>query len=142
NVDFDPRVWTVIHPDRVAQIQQAVRRQQGDLSYRPARDGFTERLSMLSRMDSGNFRKGTLAGWGLDHRDPMADRRLIEFCLSIPTDQFLRDGIQRSLARRALADRVPQEVLEARSRGLQAIDWHENLTRSRTRLSYEIERLA
>jgi asparagine synthase (glutamine-hydrolysing) len=78
-----------------------------------------------------------LAGWGLDHRDPMADRRLIEFCLSVPTDQFLRDGIQR-----ALADRVPREVLQATSRGLQAIDWHESLTRSHTSLSDEIQRLA
>jgi asparagine synthase (glutamine-hydrolysing) len=82
-----------------------------------------------------------VAGWGLDHRDPMADRRLIEFCLSVPTDQFLRDGIQRALARRALADRVPQEVLQATSRGLQAIDWHESFTRSRNRLSEEVERL-
>src|SRR5207253_6313327 len=86
--------------------------------------------------------KGMLAGWGLDHRDPMADRRLIEFCLSLPTDQFLRDGIQRALARRALADRVPTEVLRSTSRGLQAIDWHETLTRSPGRLSDEIERLA
>ena len=45
-------------------------------------------------------------------------------------------------SRRALADRVPQEVLQASSRGLQAIDWHESLTRSRPRLGDEIERLA
>src|SRR5207237_10308740 len=106
------------------------------------RDGFTERVSLLFRIDSGNYRKGMLAGWGLDHRDPMADRRLIEFCLSVPTDQFLRDGIQRSLARRALADRVPQEVLHTKDRGLQAIDWHESLTRSPARLADELERLA
>src|SRR5580704_706632 len=142
NTDLDPRAWTAIHPDRLRQIQQETRERRGDPSYRPARDGFTERVSLLFRIDSGNFRKGMLAGWGFDHRDPMADRRLIEFCLSIPTDQFLRDGIQRSLARRALADRVAPEVLQATSRGLQAIDWHESLTRSRTRLSDEIERLA
>ena len=142
NTDLDPRAWTAIHPDRIRQIQQAAQRPQRDLSYRPARDGFTERVSLLFRIDSGNYRKGMLAGWGLDHRDPMADRRLIEFCLSVPTDQFLRDGIQRSLARRALADRVPQEVLHTKDRGLQAIDWHESLTRLRARLADEIERLA
>jgi asparagine synthase (glutamine-hydrolysing) len=142
HTDLNPRVWTAIHPDRLSQIQQAAGRLHRDLSYRPARDGFAERLSMLSRIDSGNYRKGMLAGWGLDHRDPMADRRLIEFCLAVPTDQFLRDGIQRSLARRALTDRVPQDVLQGKNRGLQAIDWHESLARSRTSLSDEIERLA
>jgi asparagine synthase (glutamine-hydrolysing) len=142
NTNLDPRAWTAIHPDRFREIQQETRGQHRDLSYRPARDGFTERVSLLFRIDSGNLRKGMLAGWGLDHRDPMADRRLIEFSLSVPTDQYLRDGVQRALARRALADRLPQEVLQATSRGLQAIDWHESLTRSRTRLSDEIERLA
>src|SRR5207237_564781 len=137
HTDLDPLAWTAIRPDRLGETQQMARTLQRDLSYHPARDGFTERVGLLFRIDSGNFRKGMLAGWGLDHRDPMADRRLIEFCLSLPADQFLRHGIQRSLARRALADRVPQEVLEATSRGLQAIDWHESLTRSRGRLSDE-----
>jgi asparagine synthase (glutamine-hydrolysing) len=139
--DLDPRAWTAIHPDRFSQLRQDARGQHQDLSYRPPRDGFDERLSVLFCIDSGNFRKGTLAGWGLDHRDPTADRRLIEFCLSVPTEQFLRDGVQRALARHALADRLPQDVLLTKSRGLQAIDWHEGLTSSRARLRDEIDRL-
>jgi hypothetical protein len=29
--------------------------------------------------------KGRLGEWGIDHRDPFGDRRLVEFCLTIPT---------------------------------------------------------
>jgi asparagine synthase (glutamine-hydrolysing) len=55
DTDLDPRAWTAIHPDRLRQIQQETRERRRDLSYRPARDGFTERLSLLFRIDSGNY---------------------------------------------------------------------------------------
>ena len=99
------------------------------------------RLWGLNRIDRGNSRKATLAGWGIDIRDPTADRRLIEFCLSVPTEQFFRNGVPRALARAALADRVPAEVLNERRRGLQAVDWHEGMTAARTRILEEIGRL-
>ncbi|WP_337848452.1 asparagine synthase-related protein [Sphingomonas sp.] len=113
-----------------------------DLSYRPWRNGFDLRLWVLRRMDSGNYNKGILGGWGIDQRDPTADRRLLEYCLSLPTEQFLLRGMPRSLVRRALADRLPPHVLNERRKGLQAIDWHENLTAARAEVAAEIERLA
>jgi asparagine synthase (glutamine-hydrolysing) len=82
-----------------------------------------------------------LGGWDIDARDPTADRRLIEFCLSVPTEQFFRDGVPRALARTALADRVPSEVLNEKRHGLQAIDWHEGLTAARPQVVEEISRL-
>jgi asparagine synthase (glutamine-hydrolysing) len=93
-------------------------------------------------VDLGNYVKGTLGGWGIDMRDPTADRRLVEFCLSVPTHEFHRGGVARSLARRALGDRLPAEVLGAKQRGLQAIDWHEALTVSRPQIAEEMSRLA
>jgi asparagine synthase (glutamine-hydrolysing) len=99
------------------------------------------RLWVLQRGDPGNYRKGGLAGWQVDHRDPTADIRLLEFCLTIPTEQFLRDGIPRALARRALADRLPKQVLEEPRRGLQVADWHEDLTAVRDRIIDELDRL-
>jgi asparagine synthase (glutamine-hydrolysing) len=89
----------------------------------------------------GITRKGTLADGGIDVRDPTADRRLIEFCLSVPTEQFFRNGVPRALARAALADRVPAEVLNERRRGLQAVDWHEGMTAARSQILEEIARL-
>jgi asparagine synthase (glutamine-hydrolysing) len=99
------------------------------------------RLWVLGRDDPGNYYKGALAGWGIDVRDPTADRRLIEFCLSVPTEQFFYDGVPRALARNAFADRVPHEVLKEKRRGLQVIDWHEGLTAARSHVLEEISRL-
>lgn len=95
-----------------------------DLSYRPWADGAAMRLWGLQRVDMGVYNKGTLAGWGIDLRDPTADRRLIEFALRVPESEFIRDGVPRSLARRAFAGRLPAEVLAERRRGLQGADWH------------------
>ena len=96
---------------------------------------------MLRRVDMGNYNKGVLGGWGIDQRDPTADQRLIEYCLSVPTEQFLSNGVPRSLGLRALADRLPARVLNEKRKGLQAVDWHEGLTGAREALSQEIERL-
>ncbi len=113
-----------------------------DLSYRPRKDPVEARLWMLRRVDTGNYRKGTLGGWGVDLRDPAADRRLIEFCLSVPVEQYLVGGERRSLARRAMADRLPRTVIEERRKGLQAADWHEGLTAARRELIGEVEAIA
>ena len=94
-----------------------------DLSYRPWRDSRAMRLWGLRRVDLGVYNKGTLAGWGIDLRDPTADRALIELTLRIPDAQFIRDGETRSLARRAFAGRLPAIVLKERRRGVQAADW-------------------
>lgn len=95
-----------------------------DLSYRPWRDGRAMRLWGLDRVDMGSYNKGTLAGWGIDLRDPTADRRLIEWALCVPDAEYIRDGEPRSLARRAFADRLPPALIGEQRRGYQASDWH------------------
>jgi asparagine synthase (glutamine-hydrolysing) len=106
-----------------------------------AKDGWATRMEMLLRVDHGNEHKGILAGWGVENRDPTADRRLVEFCLSVPTDQFFRDGVGRSLVRRAMAGRLPPVVTEERRAGLQSADWYERLGAQRGRLLEELGRL-
>ena len=100
------------------------------------------RLWALRRNDVGVFLKANLAGWQVDWRDPTADVRLLEFCFSVPTEQFLREGTPRALARRALEDRLPKQVLEAPRRGLTGADFHEDFTAARDRIGDEIDRLA
>ena len=56
-------------------------------------------------------------------------------------EQFLRDGTPRALARRALADRLPKQVLEETRSGLQVADWHEDLTAARDGVVDELDRL-
>lgn len=110
-------------------------------SFRPHRDSAALRLWGLRRVDQGNHAKGVLGGWGIDLRDPSADRRLVELCLSFPPEAWLGDGRPRTLARQMLAGRVPPEVANETRRGLQAADWHEALTDSRARLAEEVRRL-
>lgn len=141
--DWDLAGYSAISAERVEalDIPRLARERELDLSYRPWRNGFDARVWMLRRVDVGNHNKGFLAGWGIDHRDPTADRRLVEFCLSVPMDQFLRGGLPRSLGLRALADRLPRCVLEERRKGYQGADWHEGLVAARVSLTDEIERL-
>lgn len=79
---------------------------------------------------------------GITSSDPFSDRRVIDFCLSLPPDQFLRNGEWRRLARRAFADRLPTDIIENRRRGAQNTDWHMRLTPYRPNLAEELERLS
>lgn len=91
---------------------------------------YEARRHELRTSDSGVFVQGALAEHGIDERDPTADRRLIEFSLRLSPDHYLRNGVSRPMARRALADRVPVEVLNAPLRGFQGADWHARFDRA------------
>jgi asparagine synthase (glutamine-hydrolysing) len=140
---LEVRDYTAIHPSRLAELDLPARARacNHDLVCRPPKDSFAMRLWVLQRGDRGNYRKGGLGALQVDHRDPTADVRLLEFCFSVPTDQFLRAGTPRALARRALADRLPKKVLEEPRRGLQVPDWHEDLTAARDQIAEELDRL-
>ncbi len=84
-------------------------------------------IEAIRRIDPGTYAHGTRIGWGIDLRDPTADRRLIEFCLTVPHDEFSRGGERRSLARRAVAGLLPPELLAEKRRGYQAADWLQQL---------------
>lgn len=111
------------------------------LGYRPQASSFARRLWGLQRVDLGNANKGALAGWGVDQRDPTADRRLIEYCLSVPDEEYLVNGMPRALVRRAFADRLPDMILNETRKGYQSADWYEGLIPLRRRIVEEIERL-
>jgi asparagine synthase (glutamine-hydrolysing) len=89
----------------------------------------------------GDARRGKEALLGVQERDPAADMRLVEFCFSLPEAQYLRDGESRWLIRRAMADRLPAEVLNNRRRGLQAADWLESMRAARARIEEEFDTL-
>lgn len=61
---------------------------------------------------------------GIEMRDPTADKRIYDFCFAIPREQFIAAGWSRSLARRAMKDRLPQSILTNCKRGLQDGDWN------------------
>ena len=59
------------------------------------------------------------AKFGIDIRTPAFDRRLVEFCIGIPQDQYLRNGCDRWLIRRAMKGRLPDVVLANKKSGVQ-----------------------
>ena len=129
----DRSASSVLNPERAARMDLAsLYRAAGiDPDHLPTGDAFTTRLQSLRYGDRGNKRMAALGGFGLDERDPTADRRFVELCLALPTDLYLRNGEQRALGKTALRDRVPGAVLDERRRGYQAADWHEGLTAAR-----------
>ena len=82
------------------------------------------------------------AGFRLDIRTPACDRRMVEFCIGIPEDQYLRKGRDRWLIRRAMEGRLPDIVLNQKKCGAQAADWYPRLTRARNHIAEEVKRLA
>ncbi|MNQ89288.1 hypothetical protein D3C85_1045920 [compost metagenome] len=61
--------------------------------------------------------------YALWERDPTNDLRVARFCISVPEDQYVQDGVDRSLIRRATANYLPDKVrLNQRTRGVQGAD--------------------
>lgn len=75
-----------------------------------ARQEHWEALSAES--DSSNLQELDVAGaaFGLDTRYPFFDAPLVEFCLSLPSDQKLRQGFTRFILRNALQGVLPEAV--------------------------------
>lgn len=73
-------------------------------------------------------------------RVPLGDRRLLEFCLSVPEPMFRQNGVARSFARRVLADRLPAEILDEQRRGVQGPTWFRTLEARRADIARDVER--
>lgn len=113
----------------------------GDMMNADTRDGRAWRASVLHRSDRGTAVAAMRRLFNVEARDPTADRRVMELCLSIPEEQFLRNGEPRALIRHAMAGILPPEILAERRRGLQSADWHLGFTAARPEMLLEIERL-
>ena len=105
-------------------------------------DHFSRIVEAYSQMDFGEYRKGILGGWGIDKRDATADVRLIEFCLSLQTQMLFNESTRRPLAKAALSDRLPPQVLNATGKGYQSSEWHVGLTRDLKRVEELITSIA
>jgi asparagine synthase (glutamine-hydrolysing) len=57
-------------------------------------------------------------------RDPTNDLRVVQFCLAVPDEQYVKNGMDRALIRRATENILPDEIrLNQKVRGVQAADW-------------------
>lgn len=97
--------------------------------------------NVLRSVDVSDVTAAAQAGWGVDFRDPTWDKRIIEFSLTLPLEQFLKGGKLRSLVRRGMEGRLPPSTLNRRARGLQSADWYYGLTPLRGRMLRELDAL-
>jgi asparagine synthase (glutamine-hydrolysing) len=109
----------------------------------PIRDWKLGRINDCgSYCESADWYAMVRARFRLDIRSPAFDRRVFEFCVGIPQDQYLRDGRDRWLIRRAMEGRLPDAVLNQKKCGAQAADWYPRLTREKNHIAHEVKRLA
>ena len=131
--------YSILHPE-IAQRLDLERIAFRDLN-RNSPDGRTMLRTLLEYGDIADTPIAAQGGWQLDFRDPTYDRRVVEFCLTVPLEEFLRGGQLRSLVRRAMVGRLPASTLQRTQRGRQSADWYVNVGAVRGRMAAEVERL-
>jgi len=131
-----------IRPDFAAAMAVNVRAQKAghDFLYRMRQD---ERVRGLTRVDYvGDWHAAEKAITGVEVRDPTADIDVISYCYGVPPEQYLAEGVDRSLIRRAMWGLLPEMVLTNRLSGLQTPDWYEKLESQRGELARQIAELS
>jgi asparagine synthase (glutamine-hydrolysing) len=107
----------------------------------PQKNSRLARLQAISRIDSAAVIAGAKRRFGYDFVDPMGDRRLFEYCLSLPEEAFCRGGRPRSLIRDAIESRLPSMVRDELRRGRQAADAAALMADNREQIVAEIRRI-
>ncbi|HWV54678.1 asparagine synthase-related protein, partial [Pseudorhodoplanes sp.] len=131
-----------IRPDFAAAMNVTARaRQVGhDFHYRAGRD---ERIRGLVQADYvGEWHAAEKAFTGVEVRDPTADIDVVSYCFGVPPEQYLAEGIDRSLIRRAMWGLLPESVLTNRRHGLQDAEWHRRISGRRDEIAREIAALS
>nr|WP_027870273.1 asparagine synthetase B family protein [[Eubacterium] cellulosolvens] len=67
--------------------------------------------------------------------DPTRDRRLVDFCMSLPPDQFTGNGAMRRLVADYMKELMPPHVLNSRKHGLQSADQTIRLIRKKDKIA-------
>jgi asparagine synthase (glutamine-hydrolysing) len=131
-----------IRPDFAAAmvVDDRARKLRHDFLYRMRAD---DRISGLTQVDYvGDWHAAEKAVTGVEVRDPTADIDLVSYCFGVPPEQYLAEGIDRSLIRRAMWGLLPEVVLTNRLSGLQAPDWYEKIESQRSNIARQITELS
>jgi asparagine synthase (glutamine-hydrolysing) len=111
--------------------------------------GFTStRQEHLQQFESPMIAEGlelfdrVMAHFGVEGRYPFFDRRLAEYCLSLPADQKFADGYTRIVARRAMEGSLPPKVQWRAGKGAPGLHILTMMRDSRTALDDAFERRA
>nr|WP_306813078.1 asparagine synthase-related protein [Paenibacillus soyae] len=101
------------------------------------------RVSPLNLSHIGAIETKLSLETGIMIRDASRDRRIVEFCLSIPSDQYVRHGNERYLLRRAMTGILPDSIRNnIKTKGVQSADWLHRLQSDWPDIRKELERVA
>ena len=126
-------------------IERAVDALSKDVRYLSGRAGDRRMLSLkhLLFVATGVTSSGWSALHEVEFRDPLADRKLMEWCLGVPDYRVRRAGVNRGLAKHTMQGRLPHEVLhKPLETGRQLADWHVRLSRDLERIRAEFGRFS
>ncbi|MCU5462396.1 lasso peptide isopeptide bond-forming cyclase [Bacillus cereus] len=81
--------------------------------------------------------------YSLWDRDPTNDLRVVQFCLAVPEEQYVQNGLDRALIRRATKNFLPDKVrLNQRTRGVQGSDGVYRMAHQWSEFIEELEQLS
>lgn len=131
------------HFARSSGALQRARAAQFDPYFYPSPNSREWRARVLDDLlgESAEIELGLRLLHGVGYRDPTLYRPLLELCIGIGDEQYLRSGTDRWLARRLLKGRVPELVRNERRAGRQAADWALRMAAERDDLVAELERM-
>lgn len=87
-------------------------------------------INKNSLVQMGEFETHRSLITGVLLRDPTRDKRIIEFCLKLPMNQFVYRGNERRLVKEYLKEYLPQEILDAKQKGIQSADLLHRLSKN------------
>lgn len=129
--------------DEIAQrlnLQERQEKVYGSREWYRSRRAFTEHAWQVSS-GGGEIAYAVQQLFGIRTRPVPRYRPLIEFCMTIPTEQYVRGGQMRWLARRMGVGVIPEaQRLNARY-GLHGADWHIRNTPLLAEMRLELERI-
>ncbi|MEW9699949.1 asparagine synthase-related protein [Paenibacillus sp. SI8] len=137
----------LIHPDLAKRTRVYERLQDYDVGFKESSVNFlNEREDYFLNLAALSLQGTCSTKLSLQHavweRDPTCDLRVVRFCLSLPHEQFVQNGMGRSLIRRSTEFYLPDKVrLNHRTRGIQGVDWIHRMAPSWSSFIAELHKL-
>lgn len=100
----------LINRIKLDERRAAMKKVRGTGSVKTERQAHYSRLTWSGLAGTLESLNGIGGAFGIEYRFPFFDKRLAEFCLSLPPEQKLYEGWNRMVMRRAMEGILPKEV--------------------------------
>ncbi|MFJ8064748.1 asparagine synthase-related protein [Psychrobacillus sp. NPDC096426] len=132
NMEMDPTFQPInVHFAKKMNVHEKVK--QHGMEHKVSFNAYEARKENFEKLAYWNI-NGTMATklslrYKTWNRDPSNDLRIIRFCLSVPEEQYVQNGMDRSLIRRSTKGFLPDSIrLNQRVRGIQGTDGIDRMT--------------